>query len=73
MFLMLHSINLPLIGQYMYYNCLLTRCDVIKFEINLIFLIKSFLIHKQKVKTKTLNLENEKSFRGEIKTIFHHF
>ena len=36
-------------------------CDVIKFEINLIFLIK------------LKYLENEKSFWREIKNIFYHF
>ena len=43
------------IGQYVYCNSLLTRlwrCDVINFEINLIFLIKTFFLHDQKVNTK---------------------
>ena len=34
------------------------------FEINLIFLIKPFFLHDQKV--------NEESFQGEIRRIFHH-
>ena len=40
-------------------------CDVMNFEVNLIFLIKPFFLHEQKLVTKTY-LENEKS-------IFHHF
>ena len=41
------------IGQYVYCNCLLTRlCDVINFELNLIFLTKPTFLHDQKVKTK---------------------
>ena len=43
------------------------------FGINLIFLIKLFLLYDQKVKTKIKNLENEKSFQDEIKFIFHYF
>ena len=35
--------------------------DVINFENNLIFLIKLFFLHDQKVKTKNY-LENEESF-----------
>ena len=40
------------IGQYVYCNCLLTGCDLKNFEINLIYLNKSFLLHDQNVKTK---------------------
>ena len=43
------------------------------FEINLLFLIKLFLLHDQKVKQKFRYLENEKSFYGEIKNISHQF
>ena len=56
------------------------------FEINFIFLVKSFLDTteklKQKFKTKIQNknskqkfenVENEKSFLDEIKSILHHF
>ena len=43
------------------------------FEDNLIFLIKPFFIHRQKVEAKTQYLENEKSFEDEIKNIFHRF
>ena len=39
-----------------------TGCDVINFEINLIFLIKPFFLRDQTVKTKIEYLENEKSF-----------
>ena len=43
------------------------------FEINIIFLIKQFSLHDQKPWQKLKYLENEKSFWGEIKSIFHHF
>ena len=48
-------------------------CDVIKFEINLIFLIKSLCYMTRKSKQKLKYLENEKSFWREIKNIFYHF
>ena len=52
------------IGQYVYCNCLLTRLDVINFEINLLFLIKPFSLHDQKVKTKSLNiLRTKRAFK----------
>ena len=31
-------------------------CDVINFDINIIFLIKQFFLHDQKVKDKNLNI-----------------
>ena len=37
-------------------------CDVMNLEVNLIFLIKLFFLHDQKVVTKTKYLENETSF-----------
>ena len=46
------------IGQYVYCNCF----DVKTVEVNLIFLMKPFLLHDQKVKTKINYLESEKSF-----------
>ena len=48
-------------------------CDVMDFEINLIILISPFFLHDQKLMTKLKYLENEKSFQGGIKSIFHHF
>ena len=45
-------------------------CDVMAFEINLTFLIESFFLHDQKVWQKLKYLENEKSFWGEIKSVF---
>ena len=66
-FILLYSINIFIIqfwfhclvafalcdiGQYVHCICLLTRLNVIKFEINLIFLIKLFFLHEQKGKTK---------------------
>ena len=50
-----------------------TGCDIMNFEVNLIFLIRSFFLHDQNVATKTKYIEKEKSFPDEIKTIFHHF
>ena len=47
-------------------------CDVLNFEINLIFLIKSFFLHDQEPRQNFKYLENEKSFYGEI-SIFRHF
>ena len=44
-------------------------CDGINFEVNLILLIEPSKKSRQKVKY----LENEKSFWGGIKSIFHHF
>ena len=43
-------------------NYLLTRCDVVNFEINLIFLIKPFFPHDLKIEKKIKYFENEKSF-----------
>ena len=48
-------------------------CDVMDFEINLIFLMEPVFLHDQKVMTKNKFLENEMSFQGEIKSIFHQF
>ena len=47
--------------------------DVINFEINFIFLIKPFFCMTKKSRQKHKYLENERSFQGEIKNIFHHF
>ena len=41
------------IRQYVYYNCLLTRLWVIKFEINLNLFNQAFSMHDQKVKART--------------------
>ena len=40
------------------------------FEINFIFVMKIFFLHDQKVMTKLKYLENENSFKGEIKSFF---
>ena len=48
-------------------------CDVINFEINVTFLIKSFCYMTKNSRQKFKYLENEKSFWGEIKSILHHF
>ena len=49
------------------------RCDVITFEINVIFLMKPFWYMSQKSREKLKYLENGNSFWGEIKSIFHAF
>ena len=64
MFLMLYSINcqyfiawLPLLLEILSNICIAIvcypGCDVMDFEINLIFLIEPFSLHDQKVMTKT--------------------
>ena len=45
-------------------------CDVISFEINLFFLIKRFSYLTKISRQKVKYLEREKSFQGEIKSIF---
>ena len=47
-------------------------CDVINFEINIIFLIKPVFYLARKSRQKFKYLENKKSFYVEIKSIFHH-
>ena len=47
--------------------------DAIKFEINLIFLNKSFCYMTKNSRQKLKYHENKKSFWVEIKSIFHHF
>ena len=65
MFFMLHSVNgpnfiawLPLPIEISGNVCIAIvchpGCDVMDFEINLIFLIEPFFLHDQKVMTKTL-------------------
>ena len=48
-------------------------CDVINFEINLIFLIKPFFYMTKKSRQKLKHVENETSSQGEITSVFHHF
>ena len=48
-------------------------CDVISFEINLIFLIKSFFYLTKKSRQKCKYLKNEKTFWHEIKSLFYNF
>ena len=84
MFLMLYSTNwsnfivwMPLFLEIMDNICVVIicqpGCDVIKFQINLIFLIKLFCCMTKNSRLKLKHLQNEKSFWSEIKTIFHHF
>ena len=53
-----------------YCNCFFPCCKVINFEINLIFLIKSFYYTNKKLTQKFKYLQNENNFLGEIKSIF---
>ena len=48
-------------------------CDVINLEINLIFLIKPFFFMNKISRQNFKDLDNEKSFQGEIKSIFNRF
>ena len=50
------------IGQYVFVIVCYSCCDVITFEINLIFLIKSFFYITKKSKEKFKYFGNEKSF-----------
>ena len=84
MFVMLHSINwpiliawLPLLLEISSNICIKIicqpGCDVIKFELSLIFLIKPICYMTKKSRQKLKYLENKKSFWSEIKSLFHHF
>ena len=67
------SLLLEILGNM----CIATVCfpgfDIIKFEINLTFLIRLLVKMTKKSRQKFKYLENEKSFQGEIKSIFYHF
>ena len=84
MFFMLHSINwlnfivwFPLLLEILGSMCVTILCwpgcDVIKFEINLIFFIKPFYYLTKKSRQKLKYLENEKSFWSEKKNHFSSF
>ena len=84
MFLMLHSINWPnfivwlpllleILGIMFIAIVCFPGCDVIDFEINLIFQIKPFFYKTKTSRQKFKYLKNEKRFQGEIKSIFHNF
>ena len=45
-------------------------CNVLNFEIKLMFLIRPFTYMAKKPREKPKYLENKKSFKGEIKTFF---
>ena len=81
---MLYSVNLPnfidwlpllleILVKMCTENVCQPGCDVIGFEINLIFLIKPFSYMTKELRQKFKYLENEKTFSGEIKSIFHLF
>ena len=84
MFFILYSINWPnfivwlpvileLLDNIFIEIICFPGCDVINFEINLTFLIKLFFYITKKSRHKFKYLQNEKSFSGEIKSIFHLF
>ena len=66
------SLFLKIFGKTCITIVSLQGCDVINFEIDLISLSSSFAT-RLKSQDKNVNLENEKSSWGEIKSIFHHF
>ena len=81
MFLMLYSINwpnfialLPLYLEILINICIAIvyypGCQVIDFEINLLFLIKPFSYMTKKLRQKFKDLENEKSFYGAFFIFF---
>ena len=84
MFLMLHFINwlnftvwLPLLFEKSGNICTaivcFPGCDDKNFEIDVIFLIKPFLYMTKTSRQILEYLENEKSFYGKNKSIFHRF
>ena len=83
-FATLYSINspnfifwLPLLLEILCNMCItivcFPGCGVINFENNLIFLIKTFFYICKKSRQKFKYLENKKSFKCEIKSIFQRF
>ena len=50
--------------------CIVIVCDFINFKTNHIFLISPFFYLAKKSREKLKYLESEKSFQGEIKSIF---
>ena len=80
-FLMLYSSNWPnsivwlpllleILGNMCFKIICWPGCDVTKFGINLIFLIKSFCYMTKKSRQKFKYLENRQSFWAQIKNIF---
>ena len=61
------------IMQYVYCNCLRPGCDVINFKINLVFLIKTFFLLNQKVKTRILTSWERKELLKRNKKHFSSF
>ena len=66
---------MPLIREILINMCVVILCqpgcDVINFELNLIFLIKLFFLHVQKIKTKKLGILRTKSaFKMDLKAFF---
>ena len=59
--------------RYMHYNYLLSCLCRHKFQIKLSFLIKAFSYVNKNLEQKFKYLENEKSLKHKLKSIFHHF
>ena len=65
------SLRLEIQGNMFIAIVFFPGCDIINFEINLIFLIKPFFVHDQKVKKKKLNiLRTERAFKIKQKAFF---
>ena len=66
LYLLTDQVSLPLLLKILVNLCIASvcesGCDVITFEINLIFLIKPFFYMKKKSRQKFKYLENKKSF-----------
>ena len=66
-------LHMEILGNMCMTRICFPECDVINFEINLIFLITPFFYMTKKWRQNFKYLEKEKSFQGEIKSIFHYF
>ena len=83
-FLILHAINWPnfivwlslllkILGNICIEIVCYLACDVIKYQISLIFLTKPFRYMTKNSRQNLKYLENEKSFWAEMKIVFHFF
>ena len=70
--LIIFSFRFEMLGNICIAIVCFPGCDIISFEVNLLFRIKPFFYMTKKLRPNR-NLENEKSIQGEIKYIFHHF
>ena len=71
------SLCLPLLLEISDNMCIVTvciqDCETTSLEIYLSFLIKPFFYITKKSEQKIKYSKNEKNFKGEIKSMFHHF